>query len=603
MLIYRKFVPSFNAFEELVELQLTGLKNQTKKYFNLLFTPILVLLYCSGPAQNISHTDSLTSRLLQTGDPLMRSEILLQLTRSLKNNNPLLALAYAVEVDSLAGQHGIQSIELDAKILLADIYWGMTDYRHSMQYAMNSLELGKNLNALAEQAEANRILGKIYTDLGDYKQSSDYYFECLKIFEKLENHEGIGKAMNSIGYLYFEQKNYEKALEYYEESLRIARDIDDKMGISRGLNNVAAVHANMQDYDQLETYIREAIRINVEIGQNLWAGINYLNLGVIYQDQGQYDTSLFYHRKAEDIFVELGNMPKIAAIYNNLSDYYNEIDSVELSFYYATEALQIGKTHKLKNVVNNSAGKLHELYKLRNNIDSAYKYGMMQYAIKDSLDLDESLTKLSKLELQYEFEKREQEDKLDQQRRDFISIIVIILLISIIIVVLLILARQRANTRSANLARHKLEDEVEFKSKELTINVMSLITKNELLTEISNKLIKIQGSAVKEETKAAILQVARDIKRSTETEVWEEFELRFKQVHGDFYDKLNEQFPGLTPNEQKLCAFLRLNMSSKEISEMTGQRVNTLEMARHRLRKKLGISNTQTNLVTFLSQI
>ena len=91
--------------------------------------------------------------------------------------------------------------------------------------------------------------------------------------------------------------------------------------------------------------------------------------------------------------------------------------------------------------------------------------------------------------------------------------------------------------------------------------------------------------------------------KSTEEETLKEFSLRFKEVHKEFYDKLLQQFPDLTPSEIKLCAFLRLNMTSKEISELTGQRLNTLENARYRLRQKLGITNSETNLVSFLAQI
>jgi tetratricopeptide (TPR) repeat protein/DNA-binding CsgD family transcriptional regulator len=566
---------------------------------------MLVIVQSSNPlpAQSESFSDSLAARLAYAVNPGEKIEILLELTNILKNNQPDMALLYASEADDMAMQLTLQQKELEAKVLLADIYWGMSDYRLSMEYAMVSLDIAKKQNSVAQQAEANRILGKIYTDLGDYQQSSDYYFESLKLIESIEDREGTGRALNSIGYLYFEQKNYQKALEYYKKSLQIARNINDKMGISRGLNNVAAVHANLEEYEIVESYIHEAIKINIEIGQRLWEGVNYLNLGVIYQDQKVYDTSLFFHKKAEGIFTELNNMPKLASSYLNLSDYYNDIACNDSSFYYAQKALNLGQVHQLKKAVHESANKLHDLFKSNNMLDSAYKYGMLQYAMKDSLDLDESLTNLSKLELQYEFEKQAQDKKLKQQRKDFLTIILFILLVSVIIVVLLILARQRANARNANLARLKLEDEVNFKSKELTINVMNLIAKNELLTEISNKLIDIQDSAIKDETKSAILQIARDIKRSTENQVWEEFELRFKEVHGDFYETLISQFPDLSPNEQKLCAFLRLNLSSKEISEMTGQRVNTIEMARHRLRKKLGISNTQANLIAFLSQI
>jgi DNA-binding CsgD family transcriptional regulator len=82
-----------------------------------------------------------------------------------------------------------------------------------------------------------------------------------------------------------------------------------------------------------------------------------------------------------------------------------------------------------------------------------------------------------------------------------------------------------------------------------------------------------------------------------------EFSVRFQEVHQGFCEALLLKFPDLTQSELKLCAFLRLNMSTKEISELTGQRLLTVEHARYRLRKKLGISNSEVNLVTYLSQI
>jgi len=157
--------------------------------------------------------------------------------------------------------------------------------------------------------------------------------------------------------------------------------------------------------------------------------------------------------------------------------------------------------------------------------------------------------------------------------------------------------------KNALLAQERLEHELEYKNKELTTNVLSLMKKNEMLSVISDKLVAIKNQAAKEETREAINQISKEIQKISDREILEEFELRFKQVHSDFYSKLLQRYPDLTPNEQRLCAFLRLNMSTKEISELTGQQVSTLETARYRLRKKLGITNSSINLVTFLSKI
>jgi len=94
-----------------------------------------------------------------------------------------------------------------------------------------------------------------------------------------------------------------------------------------------------------------------------------------------------------------------------------------------------------------------------------------------------------------------------------------------------------------------------------------------------------------------------ELENEIDTNSWKEFELRFQDVHQNFYEKLQKLFPDLTPSERKLAAFLKLNMSSKEISVITGQSIRSLEVARYRLRKKLGITNQDVNLIGFLSDL
>ena len=132
---------------------------------------------------------------------------------------------------------------------------------------------------------------------------------------------------------------------------------------------------------------------------------------------------------------------------------------------------------------------------------------------------------------------------------------------------------------------------------------MNLLKKNEFIVEHTRRLIEIQHQTQEEDTKTNILQIIQSLQRDSGEKAWDEFELRFRQVHSGFYDRLLKNYPDLTSNELKLCALLRLNLTTKEICELTGQRPASLEVARSRMRKKLGISNPQTNLITFLTQI
>ena len=113
----------------------------------------------------------------------------------------------------------------------------------------------------------------------------------------------------------------------------------------------------------------------------------------------------------------------------------------------------------------------------------------------------------------------------------------------------------------------------------------------------------LEKEVSKNDLPEAISKLNKELKQTSDEKIWKEFALRFKETNNDFYEKLLAKYPDLTQNELKLSAYLRLNMTSKEISELTGQRTLTLEGARYRLRKKLGISGSDNNLVTFLSQI
>jgi DNA-binding CsgD family transcriptional regulator len=106
----------------------------------------------------------------------------------------------------------------------------------------------------------------------------------------------------------------------------------------------------------------------------------------------------------------------------------------------------------------------------------------------------------------------------------------------------------------------------------------------------------------KVENRKVVEDVITELESASRGDTWKEFELRFKEVHSDFYKKLNELYPNLTPSELKLCAFLRLNMSSKDIAAITFLSINGINIARHRLRKKLNIDQDE-NLITFLSSL
>lgn len=139
---------------------------------------------------------------------------------------------------------------------------------------------------------------------------------------------------------------------------------------------------------------------------------------------------------------------------------------------------------------------------------------------------------------------------------------------------------------------------VEIKKRELTSNALRLIQMQEMNNHMISELDKLKQYTDKP-GQNIIRSLTSHFNLNTGDNYWNEFELHFGAINESFYQRLQEKHPDLTPNEKKLCALLRMNLSSKEISAITSQNPQSIDMARYRLRKKLNLP-TEENLVEFL---
>jgi DNA-binding CsgD family transcriptional regulator len=156
------------------------------------------------------------------------------------------------------------------------------------------------------------------------------------------------------------------------------------------------------------------------------------------------------------------------------------------------------------------------------------------------------------------------------------------------------------NAEITRLSNEKLETEISYKNQELASSTMNLISKNEVIAGIKQKLLGIIKKEQNQDTKKSINKIIREIDSTLSIdEDWKQFEFHFDQVHGNFSTRMKEAFPGLSPQEMKLCAYLRLNLSSKEIAQLLNISVRGVEIARYRLRKKLNLDR-HANLSDFI---
>ncbi len=165
------------------------------------------------------------------------------------------------------------------------------------------------------------------------------------------------------------------------------------------------------------------------------------------------------------------------------------------------------------------------------------------------------------------------------------------------------LARQSEEAIN-RLKNEKLEAEVLHKNQELATATMHLVQKSEMLNAIHAAMLKLekqvgQESTLKKEIGRIIKMTEKD---ASLDEDWEQFSKNFDQVHSDFLQRIAVLFPQLSPNDYKLCAYLRMNLSTKEIASLMNISVRGVEASRYRLRRRLNLE-MGTNLTEFLLKL
>lgn len=153
------------------------------------------------------------------------------------------------------------------------------------------------------------------------------------------------------------------------------------------------------------------------------------------------------------------------------------------------------------------------------------------------------------------------------------------------------------------LRNEKLETEISYKNAELVSSAMHLVKKGELLAKVKDELSQLMKRIGDEQAIAELKKMIKTLSVDENIDKeWENFTRHFDAVNSDFVLKLKESYPNISSNELKLCAYLRMNLSTKEISQLMNISVRGVEISRYRLRKKLGIP-TEVSLFDFLIRI
>jgi tetratricopeptide (TPR) repeat protein/DNA-binding CsgD family transcriptional regulator len=613
-----------------------------------LIIPVLIILQGNAMANNL---DSIT--LLVSGKTgIEKVKALNELTLRYSADYPAKAMAFGIEALKLSRILKSPNEEAQALFNLAEISFNMNNLQEAIRYYEQSADVLLKNSGIESKSYIDRLgdigycylmlnhyekalgffekgldlaikikydeqaasmysnIGTIYVEWGDYGKAITCFQKAMDIDKQDSRSDQISIDLNNIGKIYELTGKFEHAIPYYQEALEIEKKAGNKQRIAIRLNNLGTLYKAWKKYTEALNYFQQALEIERSLGDNEKVGKRLAYIGATYLAMGQYDKCYTYLTQAMAILSKTELTDELARLQNSFGKYYMAMRNYQLAEEHLILSQKHAITNNLKPLQISNLKTLSEVYEKTGQLGKALSAYKQFEVIKDSVFSKESDTKLAEFQARFDNEKMQIEnnvlriDALFKKKVYLLSGILTASLVIILLAIIFILRLRSENSRqSKKIAEQKAErlmEEVEFKNNELTYNSMSIIKNNELITEIIEGFEQAMKNGYAVDGFDTILQNIRNLERDKS---WKEFEVRFTQVHKDFYEKLNLKYPDLTPNEIKLCAFLRLNMTTKDISAITRQSVHSINVARTRLRKKLNLANCEENLINFLMNL
>jgi class 3 adenylate cyclase len=301
------------------------------------------------------------------------------------------------------------------------IYWHLGDYQKSLENYFLALPLNEQIGYQKGIAWDLGDIGLAYSTMGNLPKTLEFYLKALKINEKLGIKDAIAWNLRKIGRVYRLLSNYPKALEYYSKSLSKEETLGNKIGIGECYYEIAGIYRTQENYTEALKKYFVVLKIYEEIGNKSGIGSVANGIGTVYFDQGNYSEALKKYFEAKKIGEEIGkkgtlaiNNRQIGKVFLKEKKYREASDYLKKGLSFAKE---IGNLVEIKlNYAN-----LTELYSAQGNFNKALEHYKLYITYRDSINNTETTKKTVALQMNYDFEKKQDSTRAVQEKKDAVA--------------------------------------------------------------------------------------------------------------------------------------------------------------------------------------
>lgn len=500
--------------------------------------------------------------------------------------NPKQAMYYANKVIELFPEEQKNDQKAEAIFYYSQAEQLLGNFDQSIKTLYDALEYvtpgNRSLNG-----QIFALMAILYCRLTDYNKAIELNEKATSIFKSLGDSTSLALCYNDRGIIHAFRNEFSNAEQFLRQALAINRSQKNLKSVAANLNNLCLFEGNAEE--KLE-FIKEAIAINKNLNSQWSLGENYNNMGRQYFYAKQYANAMEALHKAYAVASDIGAKELICDNYEYSSWVYSALGDYK-----------------------NAYQCLIQLYTLSKDLQSGSKLRIVEQEISHKRYLDQ----------QRQAEIKEQAYEIELLKRNLFALSVVFISLVVLSVFLykwykrkknmqLMVARYNLEQSQHELAELKVrQQELELKSvqhaldnsrQEATSFAVFLHSRNEMLEKIREMIkqgYKMDPQALIPHLKkvnAFISQYQSGDKANSA------LLMNVEEKNQEFLQRLAERHPNLTQGEKYLATLLRVNLSTKEISMLTGNVPKTINMNRYRLRKSLNLSSEE-DLTDYLQNI
>lgn len=577
----------------------------------LLFIIFFSLLRTLSAGNNIQ-LDSLLKKIETAKDTTLINS-LLRIAEIQLHSNKDTAIYYLGEAEKEATKINFDEGYSEALFMHGNLLYFKNNFSLALGYFNKALDLAKEVNNDLLKAQCLERLASLHLTTGDSNLALKLYFESLSIFEVLNDQKGMAKVYNILSIYKAETGEFELAQEYLRKSLAIHEVLLDSHNIIENKANLGYVYELLGETDAaLDIYTR----LIPEIQDDHTLSVLYYNISSIYQDRSKKEIAMDYLLKAIILSETLNDQAMLSSLFGNLGQLLLEQNKTDSARQVLEQSVSCAQAIGDLATESQSLVLLIKIDSMQNNNSTQMQRLKRVTQLQGEIFSKQLENNLKASELQYENQKSQRVIYLQEQiissnkgKKQLFITLILISILGVFLMIWLFILQRRAHINSKKFHDQQIrvkQLEVESLQQDEELQKMEKQKAQEALNQKEQELVcralqldqkKVELSFIRKELKGLMENEPLDILRLQEldktikrrmkaNDSWDFFSQTFSQVHQDFFEHIKSKHPDLSKTELKFCAYLRIHLSSSQISTLLNVSNDAIRKTRHRLRKK-----------------